>query len=89
MKVGIATAIFFPIVTGLCCKGQEGPAHAFEIFESESEVGERLFVGNGLVILEPFTGRFDSTHLFRAGRCVVDGSIGEAASEGIADRLKQ
>jgi hypothetical protein len=41
------------------------------------------------VILEPFPGRFDSTHLFFADRFVVDGSIGETASEGIADRLKQ
>jgi hypothetical protein len=41
------------------------------------------------VLGEPFFGGFDGTHLFFADRFVVNGSVGETAGHGIADRLKE
>ncbi len=76
---------YWPLLSG----SSGGPAHALEIFEGKAKLGEHFFMGNGRVILEPFFGGFDGANLFFADRFVVNGSVGETAGHGIADRLKE
>src|SRR5215469_1530474 len=70
-----------PSLLALAVRVKRGVSQALEIFEGQAELGEHFFVGNGRVSLEPFLGGFDRAPLFFADRLVVDGSVGQAASE--------
>jgi hypothetical protein len=66
-----------------------GAAHAFEVFEGEAELGQHLLVRNALATVKGVASGSDLTGLVLRHRFIVQGSVGQAAGDGIEDSLEQ
>ena len=68
---------------------ERGAAHALKVFEGEAELGQQLLVRNALATVEGVASSSDLTGLVLRHRFIVQGSVGEAAGDGIEDSFEQ
>ena len=68
---------------------ERGAAHALEVFEGEAELGQHLLVRNALATVEEVASSSDLTGIVLRHRFIVQGSVGEAAGDGIEDSFEQ
>ena len=57
-------------------------AHALEIFQRESKLGQYFLVRNAFATVEGGTGGGDLASFFLSDRLIINGGIGEAVSRG-------
>ena len=85
---GAASLVFFK-GAGFEFFGESPAGFALEVFEGEAELGQQLLVRNALATVEGVASSSDLTGFVQRHRFIVQGSVGEAAGNGIEDSFEQ
>ncbi len=80
---------FLPMPIDPSCGVEWGAAHACEVFERESELGQNLLMRNALATVEGGARGGNLTGFFLRNQLIVHGSIGVTAGQGIGHHFEQ